>query len=329
MGFYLLDHPPASRQYLAKRRAAETGCIVVHTPEGGVDLTPPDTKAESVAAYIARRSDPGSYHSIHDSDSTVWMMPWTFEAAQDGTGSNRWAVGISVACNAADWPRLLANHPVWVDGALAQLAVGACTYALDLHRRTGIVIPARWISKAQSDARMAGFITHGERDPGRRSDPGPAFPRKKFLEIYGYFAALNGLDVGTISPHPPPPEDSDMLYVVKAIKPGGTPEDPSTHEDQAWLTDLRGRQPINSQAYLSLLTSPYTARPLGPVVPGSVNGWYHAWTHPTVYDIPPAPVLIDVDALAAAIAAKLPPGTVDTKAIAVETAAELHRRLAS
>lgn len=195
MGFYLIDHPPTRPQYLTRRRASETGCVVVHTPEGGLDLHPPDTKAEQVAAYIASRSTPGSYHWISDSDSSVPMIPWTYEAAQDGTGSNPWAVGLSIACNADQWPHLLAYEPAWVDGALEQLAFGAAAYAADLYARTGIVIPARRISKAQSDAGHPGFISHAERDPGRRSDPGLVFPWSRFLNLFTSMTTLGDDDM--------------------------------------------------------------------------------------------------------------------------------------
>lgn len=190
---YLVEHPPTLKQYRIGRRKRETGCIVVHTPQAGVDVLAPDTKAEDVAAYIARRTDrSASYHAIPDSDSWVHLVPWEWEAMQDATGSNAWAVGISFACNAADWPHL---PPAWIEGALTQGALAACAYALDLHRRTGIVIPARRITKAQSDRGEPGFISHGERDPARRSDPGPGFPWARYLDVYAYFAALNGLPV--------------------------------------------------------------------------------------------------------------------------------------
>lgn len=317
MTYYLLDHPPAHRQFLTRRRKPETGCIVIHTPEGGVDLQAPDLKAEQVARYISTRNTAGSYHAVCDSDSTLLMMPWTYEAAQDGTGSNPWAVGLSIACDAADWPKLLIGHPWWVDGALNQLAKAAASYAADLRSRTGIVIPARRINRAESDAGKAGFISHAERDPGRRSDPGSGFPWGKFLDLYA-----TATDDGDSTPQPPPAQEVDeMLYVVKAQRPDGT------IEDQAWLTDLRGRQPINSQPYLDLLTSPYMTWPNGPVVGGGTGGWYHAWTKATVDAIPPAP--IDVDALAAAIVEKLPIGSADPTLIADATADELARRLVS
>ena len=39
MGYYLLDHPPASPQYRRPRRQALSGAIGWHTTEGDVELT--------------------------------------------------------------------------------------------------------------------------------------------------------------------------------------------------------------------------------------------------------------------------------------------------
>ncbi len=62
MGYYLLDNPPASSQFYPSRNNGWQGGIVIHTTEGvgGYD------SAENTAAFISRRSDPGSYHVITD-----------------------------------------------------------------------------------------------------------------------------------------------------------------------------------------------------------------------------------------------------------------------
>ena len=45
------------------------------------------------------------------------------------------------------------------------MAAAAARYATWVRNRSGIVIPARRISRAESDARVPGFISHAERDP--------------------------------------------------------------------------------------------------------------------------------------------------------------------
>ena len=104
MGYYLLDHPPASPQYRDPRRERLSGVVVVHTTEGIMDNVGPDTGAENVAAFIARRSDPGSYHVLCDSDSDIdliWDGAESFQVAVNG--HNRHAWGICAATSVHLW----------------------------------------------------------------------------------------------------------------------------------------------------------------------------------------------------------------------------------
>ncbi|MEL6983709.1 MAG: N-acetylmuramoyl-L-alanine amidase, partial [Actinomycetota bacterium] len=105
-GIYLEDNPPARSQFRVGRRDPVKSVIVVHTAESGTDLSGPDAKAEGVASFIRGRSDAGSYHLIGDSDSIIQLIRFDNEAFHDRTGSNRWAIGISLAMNAADWSGL-------------------------------------------------------------------------------------------------------------------------------------------------------------------------------------------------------------------------------
>ena len=183
---YLLDHPPVRDQFRRTRREAESGVVVIHTAESTPDTVATDGGAEAVANFIRTRTTPGSYHTLADSDSRLPLIPWDMEAYQDGTGSNRHAVGLSVATRADWWPWA---PQAWRDGAVEQLAQAAAEYARWLHARRGIVIPPRRITRAESEARQPGFISHGERDPARRTDPGADFPWDRFLHRYADLTA--------------------------------------------------------------------------------------------------------------------------------------------
>lgn len=178
---YLVDNPPARSQYRSPRRARPTGCIVIHSAENAPDINPPDTGAENVARFIQGRSTPGSYHDLCDSDSTINLVHYSDEAYQDGTGSNPWALSVSGAFQAHQWRTI----PLWWRNACIDQMAGAARRQADWLRITyGIHVPARRITRSQSEAGMAGFISHAERDPGRRSDPGAWFPWDQFLTAF-------------------------------------------------------------------------------------------------------------------------------------------------
>lgn len=178
---YLDDHPNPHVAQQRPRRDTPSGVIVVHTAESMLDKIGEDTGAEGVAAFIARRTDYGSYHRLADSDSVVDVARFEMTTYGDGTGSNDHAIHISYACRAADWPHMTAERR---DAFIRNGARAAADAAAWLERVHGITVPARRITRPQSDERVPGFISHGERDPGRRTDPGVAFPWRLFLTTY-------------------------------------------------------------------------------------------------------------------------------------------------
>ncbi|WP_166390331.1 N-acetylmuramoyl-L-alanine amidase [Nocardioides ochotonae] len=181
MATYLETHRPRQTQFRRPRRATPSGVVVVHTAESAPDTAGPDTGAENVAGFIAGRTDYGSYHDLCDSDSIVHLVPYDAEAYGDGTGSNPHAYHVSAATQAHRWPSL---SQAWREGAVRNMAAAAANYARWLRAEHGIEIPARRITRAQSEARVPGFLSHGERDPGRRTDPGQDFPWSLFLTTY-------------------------------------------------------------------------------------------------------------------------------------------------
>jgi hypothetical protein len=178
---YLLEHEPVRDQFRVHRRAEVSGLCVIHTAENAPDWVAFDGGAEAVARWITERTTPGSYHDLVDSDSAINLVPYDYEAYQDGTGSNPYAWGGSVATRADVWP-LAPKH--WRDGAIRQLAAAAARYAAWVRTRRGIVIPPIRITREMSELRRPGFISHAERDPARRRDPGVHFPWPQFFTEY-------------------------------------------------------------------------------------------------------------------------------------------------
>lgn len=192
MGF-LNTRKLASPQYRSPRRNKVTGAIAVHTAESVLDSIGPDTGAENVADWMTRRTDPGSYHDLVDSDSIVNLVDYGDEAFHDGTGGNRWSLGLSFACRTTDWAGMSDKQR---RGFITNGAKAAARMAAYVKAETGVVVPAKRITAAQYRAGQPGFVSHAELDPGRRSDPGNKagqFPWDDFLaEFATQYAALTG-----------------------------------------------------------------------------------------------------------------------------------------
>jgi hypothetical protein len=176
MGYYLIDHPPASTQFRNPRRERLSGVVVVHTAENAMDIVGVDTGAENVASFISRRADPGSYHELVDSDSVVAMMPDSYESFQVAVdGHNRHAWGISLACRSTDL------HPdlAWTRAVIT--AAGARIAAFWQRNWIDVASAARWLSRDEALARNTpGLITHGALQPADRSD---AWTRHSHREV--------------------------------------------------------------------------------------------------------------------------------------------------
>lgn len=194
---YLEDHPPASPQYRKPRRGRITGAIVVHDAESATDETGSDTGAEAVARFISTRMTPGSYHTIVDSDSIVRLIPFGWEAYGESSGGNRWALHLSLAYGSKRMPTA-----GWWPGATRNAAIAAREMSDYVKATVGFDIPAKRITADQYRAGYAGFVSHAELDPKRRTDP-VGFPWDEFLRLY---AATWRPPVST----PQPPKENPM-----------------------------------------------------------------------------------------------------------------------
>jgi hypothetical protein len=182
MGAYLIDHPGRLRQYSVRTswaRSRPTGLVVLHTTE-----FQPSWTVQQQAAWIRQRSDPGSYHDIADTHGRdLQLVPYQYGAWQDGTGSNGFGTSISFVCRTTDWARMSPEVRRRTLRAGARCFVRQQAW---LKANGHPTTPLRLLTKAQSDAGMAGFIYHGLRDPARRTDPGVrppnVFPFAEWLD---------------------------------------------------------------------------------------------------------------------------------------------------
>ena len=206
MAAYLIDHPPARSQFRKPRREKPSGVIAVHTAENTPDYVAFDGGAEAVARFIQSRTTPGSYHDLVDSDSSINVVPYEWEAFHDGTGTNPHSYGLSFATRADVWP---VAPKAWRDGAIEQGAQAAWRFSRWIKAIHGVTIPAVRITADEARRRVPGFVTHAQLDPGRRTDPGKDFPWGQFLARY---AALMGASSAP-APVPPPRKDHTMSII--------------------------------------------------------------------------------------------------------------------
>ncbi len=159
MGYFLLDNPPASRQFHTGRPNGLSGGVVIHTTEG----VGGDDSAENTARYIARRSTPGSYHMIVDTNSSVPMLPddhVAFGVAASGYNSRCWMIAIAA--------QSAALNP---DSPESQTEIDRMGHEIvEFWRRNGIdpKSAAQFIGEEVKD--RPGLAHHGDVQPSDRSD---------------------------------------------------------------------------------------------------------------------------------------------------------------
>ena len=190
MGYYLLDNPPRSPQFYPSRSNTPTYAVGVHTSEGS---TGPGS-ARNLAAFIARRSDPGSYACIVDNEETIVMVPpdyTTFSVAASGYNSRTWH--ICLAGRSAELSPDDANTQAMI--ARAGEAIRALWAFLNIPSSN-----AQWIG---TDAlNRPGLFCHGDVQPWDRSDAWSTHPDR---------AALDQLLIDAINQAPTPsPEEDDV-----------------------------------------------------------------------------------------------------------------------
>ena len=204
MSFYLLDHPPASPQFYPSRANTPTWAVSVHTSEGS---TGPGT-ALGLAQFIARRSDPGSYAVIVDSETTIDMVPplyTTYSVAAAGYNSRTWSI-----CLTGRSRDLSPNDP----NTLAM--IGRAGRAIfELWTLVGVNIPdaLAWIG---TDAlKRPGLFCHGDVQPWDRTDAWSIHPERPDLDLLLVKAIAANI------PQPLPTLEDEMnRYLIRGNKAG-------------------------------------------------------------------------------------------------------------
>lgn len=213
MTYYLQDNPNPTFGQFGWKRTRVSGVVGVHTAENNTDFEGADPGAETVASWLTRRADPGSYHAIADADSRLKLIHPRYAAWADTT-NNAHGMSVSGAMQAARWRELtperaaaLTRQMAYAAAELVQDAVAAGLLSTPT--------PARRITPAEAIAgSRAGFYGHGETNPGRRYDPGQNFDWTLFLQTYASAMGGGVAAAGSITPQStttPAAEEDDMF----------------------------------------------------------------------------------------------------------------------
>jgi hypothetical protein len=201
VSYYLIDHPPASPQFYRSRANPVTGGVLIHTTESPSTSSPWNT-----AAFISRRTDPGSYHTIVSDTEIVPLMPWSWTAFHcAANGYNSRTFGVSINARASE----LSPDDPFTLGALRQTALVLVRFWLDAGMdplRSAVVRPAAELLTGP------GIATHGDAQPWDRSDAWTRNPRRLELERI-LLEEIRSI----VKPVPP--------------SPGGEPVKPELHRD--------------------------------------------------------------------------------------------------
>lgn len=187
---YLVENPPARRQFYEGRKYPVTGLIGVHTAENPADTTGDDSGAEGVARFIRGRSDPGSYHTLGDADSIIRLCRYS-STAFGAKGFNGKVLHFGFAIRHDSWADLPAGYVAALLDNGGKATAHMAQWVLDTH---GITVPAERLSRPEADDGAPGFIDHSRLDPARRHDPGAGMPWDDFFERYlHHFAGAGSL----------------------------------------------------------------------------------------------------------------------------------------
>lgn len=194
MGYYLLDRPTRRKNWYTTRRSI-IRAFVIHCTAGLEDLDGVDDhSAEATARYAANTDRAASWHSGSDTDSHLPLLPDSYTAFHC-KGYNSSTVGHEISKTHVNWAIMPRS---WVLKTLRQAALSVAPRAVKLG------IPFKKITKAEFDRGAKGFLSHGELDRDRRSDPGWV---TRYVDTFPWdeFFAICREVVGGDKPEPPTP----------------------------------------------------------------------------------------------------------------------------
>lgn len=212
MSFFLLDNPPASPQFYPSRNNGLSGGVVIHTTEGAGG----GTAAENTAGFIARRSDPGSYHAIVDTDSTVMMLPddyVAFGVAAPGYNSRCWM--IAIAAVSSDLNSEDGDTQAEIDRLGAEIAAFFSRNGIDPSEGAQFV--------GEEVKNRPGLAHHGDVQPYDRSD---AWSRREDR------ATFDAMLVAAILRHAGAPAPAPFVPVPPTPNPTGSVWGPGSTGDK-------------------------------------------------------------------------------------------------
>lgn len=210
MGYYLYDNPPASTQYHQNRQNGSSFGVIIHTTEG----VGGDDSAENTAKFISRRSDPGSYHCIVDTNSTVMLLPdyaVAFGVGASGYNSRCWMIALAAVSSDLD-PN---NHYTKIE--IDRLGSEICAY----WKRNNVdpVSAAKFIGEEVKN--RPGLAHHGDVQPWDRSD---AWSRRQERATFDQMLINAICKADNSAPHEQPPVITPAFPSFSVFRIGSTGE---------------------------------------------------------------------------------------------------------
>lgn len=174
----VLDNPHHAQS--VERSTSEPTLVVVHTSESAEGAT-----VRGLGAWIASRTDPGSYHEAADPNGDTASY---VDISRAAAGSRRYRQGgIEVNVNA----RALHVACVYRAAAWGDDPEGESRMIAALAARVRALVPHLLPLHRVDTPLQRGALAHAQTDPQRRTDPGGAFPWPTFLGL------VNGVNTMT------------------------------------------------------------------------------------------------------------------------------------